>query len=113
MKQASQTVRTIDLGYEQMLVIDGGRDTRLRVLFGATWLTEEGRSEDSIVRQGGEVGLRGRRAVVEALLPAQVQVVTTDQPVRTALRWWIGRIAGQMRQSIGRLQLGAPDPDRA
>ena len=103
-----QTIRTVDLGYEQMLVFDGGPQARVRVLYGATWLTEEGRAEDAIVGAGEEVALHGGRALIERLAPTRVQIV---EPQRRGLAWrtggWLRRAARGARQQIGRFQLGA------
>jgi len=103
-----QTIRTVDLGYEQMLVFDGGPRARVRVLYGATWLTEEGRGEDAIVGAGDEVALHGGRALIEGLAPTRVQIV---EPQRLGLTRrtgrWLRRVARSARQQIGRFQLGA------
>ena len=54
MNTPTETIRTIDLGYEQMLIFDGGRGARMRVLYGAAWLTGEGDPVDAIVGAGSE-----------------------------------------------------------
>jgi hypothetical protein len=70
------TVRTVDLGYDQMLVLQGRPGTRVRVLYGSAWLTEEGCAQDIFAGSGGEVALRGGgRTVVEGLGVARVQVI--------------------------------------
>ena len=35
--------RTVDLGYEQMLLLESHPRTRIKVIYGGVWLTEEGR----------------------------------------------------------------------
>ena len=55
METQAMTVRTIDLGYEQVLLIDTGPGTRIRVLYGAMWLTEEGCADDGFARLQAEV----------------------------------------------------------
>jgi hypothetical protein len=113
MDPTAETVTTIDLGYEQLLVFDGGRQARLRVLYGATWLTEEGKPGDAFVGTGGEVALRGGRTVVEGLAPTRLQLVE-----RRSYRPWrrLGsrprRIAHDLRQWLSRLHLGPASAGR-
>ncbi len=108
MKTHSASVRTIDLGYEQLLVLDGGHDTRVRVLFGGTWLTEEGVGGDAFVRSGAEVALRGGgSALLEGLEPTRVQIVDARSRgfwQRAARR--LQRAARSLRAMVERLQLG-------
>ena len=108
MKPAATTMRTIDFGYEQLFVLDGGRDTRVRVLFGGTWLTEEG-GGDSIVHAGEEVALqRDGHALLEGLGPTRVQIVESTRrgPLHRIARW--RRQTGRhLRQLVERLHLGA------
>jgi hypothetical protein len=108
MKATTTTMRTIDLGYEQVFVLDGGRDTRVRVLFGGTWLTEEDASGDAIVCAGEEVALRrDGHAVLEGLGPTRLQIIEpARRPLQRAARWrqHVGRY---LRQTVERLHLGA------
>jgi len=108
MSGTQETVTTIDLGYEQMFVFDGGPGARVRVLYGATWLTEEDRPGDAVVCAGGEVSLHGGRALVEGLGPTRVQIVAAPRrhlgqqlvsQLRTAAR--------DLRRWLARLQLSA------
>jgi hypothetical protein len=70
------TTRTIDLGYEQLLTLQGRPGTRVRVLYGAMWLTEEGDLRDVFARCGDEVTLEsGGLSVIEGVGPARVQVI--------------------------------------
>lgn len=70
------TIRTVDLGYEQMLVLEDRRGARVQVLYGGIWLTEEGRSEDVFAGSGQTVALRSRkRALLEALGPTRIEVI--------------------------------------
>ena len=108
MRPDREAVTTIDLGYEQLFVFDGGPQARVRVLYGATWLTEEGRPGDTIVEAGAEFALHGGRAVAEALGPTRLQIV--KQRRRGAARRLgrrLQRAAHSLRQLVGRLQLGA------
>lgn len=107
MRKTTETVTTIDLGYEQMFVFDGGAGSRVRVLYGATWLTEEGQAGDAIVCAGDEVPLHGGRALVEGLRPSRVQIIAASpnrlaRQVGRRLRGFVQRIALR----IARLQLG-------
>jgi len=70
------TVRTVDLGYEQMLLLEGRPCTKVKVIYGGIWLTEEGRSQDVFATTGDEVALKSRGlAVVEGLGYARVEVM--------------------------------------
>lgn len=76
MQWAQTNTRTIDLGYEQLLTFVGQPGTRVRVLYGAMWLTEEGRAQDIFASCGDEVTLgTGGRSVIEGLGAARVQVI--------------------------------------
>lgn len=107
MKVKAETVTTIDLGYEQLFVFDGGPGARVRVLYGATWLTEEGQPGDAVVGPGSELALHGGRALAEGLAPTRLQIVEARpaSAARNAGRW-LRRAAGSLRQRLGRLQLG-------
>ena len=70
------TVRTVDLGYEQMLLLESRPHTKVKVIYGGIWLTEEGRSQDVFAATGEEVALRSRGlAVVEGLGYTRVEVM--------------------------------------
>jgi hypothetical protein len=112
MNDRAETVRTIDLGYEQMLVIDGGPGSRVRVLYGATWLTEEGETGDAIVGGGDEVALRGGRALIEGLAPTRLQILEARSSAAARAGRWLRRAAHKARQRLDRLQLGAAAAER-
>lgn len=106
MRTTTETVRTIDLDHDQMMVFDGGRDGRVRVLFGATWLTQEDDAGDAFLGAGADVALRGGRTVIEGLKPTRLQIV--ERPGRRsaqALAWLKGSWRS-VRTRIVRLQLG-------
>jgi len=108
MTHAVETITTFDLEPAQLLAFDGG--TRMRVLSGAAWLTEEGRPGDAIVAAGREVALRGGRSVAEALEPTRLQVVEARRgrggvALRASRR--LRRAALGWRRLVARLQLGA------
>lgn len=108
MKGGARTVTTVDLGHEQMLVFDGGPDSRVRVLYGATWLTEEGQRADAIVGAGSEVALHGGRAVAEGLAPTRLQIVQvrrSDPGAHIGHR--LRQAASRLLRQLERLQLGA------
>jgi Protein of unknown function (DUF2917) len=68
--------RTVDLGYDQLLVLEARPGMRVRVLYGNMWLTEEGFAQDVFAGSGDEVALKSRGlAVVEGLGLARVQVI--------------------------------------
>lgn len=107
MRHATETITTVDLGYEQMFVFDGGREARVRVLYGATWLTDEGAGDDVIARGGAEMPLRGGRAVIEALAPTRLEIV--EGSGRGALRQahdLLSRAVAAVRRHAERLHLG-------
>jgi hypothetical protein len=108
MKGEAETVTTVDLGYEQLFVFDSGPQGRVRVLYGATWLTEEGEPGDAVIGAGAEVPLHGGRTVAEALAPTRLQIV--DRRPRGALRragYLLRRVARELRGRLDRLQFGA------
>jgi hypothetical protein len=93
------TIRTVDLGYDQMLVLEDRPGARVHVLFGGIWLTEEGRREDVFARSGQVVALRSRkRALLEGLGPTRVEVV---EPAGS--QTW-ARVVGAAASASGRLQ---------
>jgi hypothetical protein len=114
MEQQTQTVRTIDLGYEQVLMLDSGPGTRVRVLYGAMWLTEEGLGADRFARAGDDLALRTRgRAVIEGLSPGRVQVFSPADrqagrgaPLARRAARLAARAAAWMRRWRTRMQLG-------
>ncbi len=103
------TQRTIDLGYEQLFVFEGGPDTRVRVLFGGTWLTEEGAAGDAFVPAGSEVLLHSHgNALIEGLGPTRVQIIDTPgQSLGHLAAHRLGRLVRSLRRLVERLHLGA------
>ncbi len=107
MDEAGRTMTTVDLGYEQMFVFRGGTGTRVRVLYGATWLTEEDRLADAVVRAGEEVFLHGGRVLVEGLAPARLQIVSAPAiGLRRQASDRLRQAARDARRWLGRLQFG-------
>jgi hypothetical protein len=99
-------VRTIDLGYEQMLLLESRPQTRVKVIYGGVWLTEEGLAQDVFAASGEEVALQSRGlAVVEGLGYARVQVMEAPagwRAVGTAAR----RVFDSVEAWFHRLPLG-------
>lgn len=107
MKTYAQTVRTIDLGYEQFFIFAGQPQARVRVLFGGAWLTEEGVAHDSIVGAGDETELRGSGSVLlEAAGPTRVQLIEPAMPAPARSAQWLRRAGAQLQQFVRRLHLG-------
>jgi hypothetical protein len=102
MKAAATRIRTIDLGHEQMMIFDDGRGERVRVLYGVTWLTQEGDASDAVLRPGAERALRDGRSLIEALQPSRLEILGPPVRSRSPLRGLPGRV----RHWIRRLQLG-------
>lgn len=101
----TETVRTIDLGYEQMLLFDSGPGSRVRVLYGATWLTEAGDASDRILRTGDELELQGDGpGLIEGLQFSRVQISARGSD------GWLRRIARRLQRGLQaqrtRAQLG-------
>jgi hypothetical protein len=70
------TSRTVDLGYEQLLLLEGRPGTRVKVIFGGVWLTEEGGAGDVFAHTGDEVAVRSRRlSILEGLGTTRLEVI--------------------------------------
>lgn len=107
MKAAAPRIRTIDLGHEQMMIFDDGRGDRVRVLYGATWLTHEGEGEDTVLRPGAERALGDGRTLIAALEPTRLQVLGAAGQRRPRLRTLAQRVWRWAR----RWQFGPVAPD--
>ena len=106
MKTQTPQIRTIDLGFDQLMVFEGGQGERVRVLFGATWLTQEDEAGDAILRPGTELALHGGRTLIEALEPARVQILRAPAPAGQTLAVMSRALWRRVRRSVTRLQLG-------
>ncbi len=74
-RNSATTIRTVDLGYDQMLILEDRPGARINVLYGGIWLTEEGSRDDVFAYSGQVVALRSRRrAVLEGIGPTRVEV---------------------------------------
>ena len=105
MRTTTETIRTIDLGHDQMMVFDGGRDSRVRVLFGAAWLTQEDDVHDAVLHAGSELTLSRGRTVIEALGQTRLQIVERVG-VTAKLAAFLRQVWRGVRQHVTRLQLG-------
>ena len=108
MKAATPHLRTIDLGRDQLMVFDGGRGERVRVLCGAAWLTQEDEAADAVLEPGAELALHDGRTLIAALQPARLQIVGAAPRGPGAAR----ALRRHVRRWITRLQFGpaAPEP---
>jgi hypothetical protein len=117
MRDDWQTSRTVDLDYDQLMVLEDRPGTRVRVLYGQLWLTEEGRAQDLFIGSGGEVALRGRgRAVLEGLGRARVQLLSpSSRRSRRAALAAVAAVAlsvARMLRGVGRRLAAAAEGGR-
>lgn len=102
---SAATSRTVDLGYDQLLVLEARPGVRIRVLYGNLWLTEEGTAQDVFAGSGAEVALKSRgRAVIEGLGLARVQVI---EPASTAVLAGLLDTLRRIARPLRSLQLAA------
>lgn len=107
-KWSAGTTRTVDLGYEQMLVLEGRPGTEVKVLYGGVWLTEEGWPDDIFAFTGEGVALRSRRrSLIEALGPTRVEIVRPPRGGRFAA---MVRAASDAVRGVWRALLRAVQP---
>jgi hypothetical protein len=67
---------TVNLDHEQLLILEGKRGTRIKVIYGGVWLTANGDPTDYFPRSGDEVAVDARRrSIVEAIGRARVEVI--------------------------------------
>src|SRR5262245_35716887 len=52
------SIRTMDLGHDQILMLEGAPGTRVRVIRGAIWLTGESDHRNHVPASGDEVVIR-------------------------------------------------------
>jgi len=111
----STVIRTVDLGYEQLLLLEARPRTRIKVIYGGIWLTEQNSPDDVFAASGDEVALKSRGlAVVEGLGYARVQVAeptegwglvaTWLRQARLALSTFTQRAVTQLRGTAARFQ---------
>lgn len=100
------TLRTIELSSEQLMAVEAGPGERLRVLYGAAWLTQEGEWGDAVLRPGAEWRLRSGPALIQALGPTRLQMLGAGRPPAA---WQ--RLLRALRRGVVRLQLGPVQPE--
>lgn len=107
MARQVETVRMIQLDYDQIWVFDGGRDARVRVLHGAAWLTAEGEAADAFLHAGDEWRGGAGRTVIGALAPSRLQVASpAGRRTGGAALQWLRSAWVALRRSVDRLQVG-------
>ena len=113
MNQVPTLTRTIDLGYEQMLLLESHPRTKIRVIYGGIWLTEEGLPQDVFASSGDEVALKSRGlAVVEGLGYARVQVLESPLGLQAA-RATLRRVIHALVDGFRRLSVWHREPARS
>jgi ferric-dicitrate binding protein FerR (iron transport regulator) len=98
---------TVQLALEAQapLSIHEGRATRLSVLEGTVWITEEGRFEDFFVNAGQDIVLQGRgRAVLLADRNARIEVRSAEPVVVKSGSNWLSRLKTTLFPSHGNSQ---------
>jgi hypothetical protein len=94
------TSRTVDLDYEQLLMLEGQSGTRVKVIYGGVWLTEEGRLQDVFARTGEEVALQSHRvSILEGLGRTRLEVV---EPVAVSRMKAVTRVIGKAARGLVR-----------
>lgn len=99
MNDTPMLLQTIDLGYDQLLVLNDRRGARVRVLYGGVWLTEEGEPRDRFLLGGdaARVGHDGA-TVIEALAPTRLELLAAPPPLAPA---WLRRGWQALRGALG------------
>lgn len=106
MRNAMQTVTTINLEPAQLLVLESGRRGRVRVLYGAAWLTEEGDTDDTVLCAGGEHILSGARTFIEGLGASRLQIETAPASPARRFAGWLRSKVHDAQAVVARLQMG-------
>jgi hypothetical protein len=99
-------ISTVELGHDQLMAFDAAPGERLRVLYGAGWLTQEGELGDTVLSPGDELRLRGGRTLVVALGATRLQRLGDARPAGV-----LRRVTSWMRRWATRLQLGPVQPE--
>lgn len=108
MKSVNENVQTINLDRDQILILDGGRDGRMRVLHGAQWLSAEaGRRQPAWpVASAPGAGAATPVPVVATRGPLSMQVLPGAEPALERVRLAITRLQRGIRRQVIRLQFG-------
>ena len=99
-------IRTLELDHDQLVAFDAAPGERVRLMFGAAWLTQEGEPGDSFLRPGDELTLRGGRVLVGALGQTRLHRLADARPAAAR-----HRLAHGLRRWVTRLQLGPTQPE--
>jgi hypothetical protein len=110
MKAEHETAHTINLDRDQLLVLDGGPNGRMRMLHGAAWLTADGEVRPANEPQAGPAA----RSIPPETAPSTAidrlavhAVLALDRAIaRLTAGWAQGQTA--WRRQVIRLQFGAP-----
>lgn len=98
MRHMHEQIRTVHLDPGQLLILEAGRETRVRVLDGRAWLTEAGACDDAFLGAGQAAATQGGRLVVQAEGRATLQLT---QGRRSSTAPW-----QRLRALAARWQLG-------
>ena len=117
MAPISETVRTVHLDHDQMLILEDLRTGRLRVLHGGVWLTEPGETRDHFLQSGDALPVRSAGALVQAQGPTQVEVTRLGhRPPRRVrqpeLEERILEVAGPPGEAVANTQVANDDVER-
>ncbi len=87
--QATTTTRVVDIVCGQMFCLKSVAGSRVEVVFGEVWLTEEGDSRDHFPRAGDEISLGSQRQIlIESLGP--IASLLISEPVAAPVpRQWL------------------------
>ena len=101
--------RTVNLNYDQMLMIESHPRQRVKVIYGGVWLTEQGQSRDAWMTNGDEVYLKTRgAALLQGLGATRLQIIEAPRVhgVMAALRGMVAHVVARLRDLRVRLHLG-------
>lgn len=103
-------VRTVDLDYEQFLMLESHPRQRIKVIYGGVWLTEEGVLQDAWLGNGDEVALKTRgMALLEGIGASRIQLLEDVRQPGLVARM-LSSLFKQLRRTVRvlrvRLQLG-------
>ena len=105
MERNGTKVTTINLGHEQMLLIENEAQTKIKVLYGGVWLTEEGLAQDQIVGTGATAVVHSRgRVLLEALQPSRLELARREAASTRISQFWSRRWA-RLRAAVSGLRV--------
>jgi len=89
------TTRTVDLGYEQLLILEGRPGTRVKVVFRGVVLGDDPEARGYVLNRDLRVGPRAKAESVTLVLGAARAAI--DAP---AQRGWLQRLGDAMRGAL-------------